>query len=39
VRVRLVTQAEVEAFDPEHLSFMNINTPAQLAEVARRFPR
>ncbi len=36
VRVREVSQAEVEAFDPEHLSFLNINTPDQLAEVARR---
>jgi molybdopterin-guanine dinucleotide biosynthesis protein A len=36
VRVRLVTQAEVETFDPEHLSFLNVNTPAQLAEIAQR---
>lgn len=36
VKVREVSQAEVEAFDPEHLSFLNVNTPDQLAEVARR---
>ena len=36
VRVRYVSQAEVEAFDPEHLSFMNVNTPDQLAEIAKR---
>jgi molybdopterin-guanine dinucleotide biosynthesis protein A len=36
VRVRQVTQAEVEAYDPEHLSFLNVNTPGQLAEIAQR---
>jgi molybdopterin-guanine dinucleotide biosynthesis protein A len=36
VRVREVSQVEVEAFDPEHLSFLNVNTPDQLAEVAQR---
>jgi len=36
VRVRYVNQAEVEAFDPEHLSFLNVNTPDELAEIARR---
>jgi molybdopterin-guanine dinucleotide biosynthesis protein A len=36
VKVRTVSQAEIEAFDPDHLSFVNVNTPAQLAEVARR---
>jgi molybdopterin-guanine dinucleotide biosynthesis protein A len=36
VRVRQVTQAEVETYDPEHLSFLNVNTPGQLAEIAQR---
>ena len=36
MRVRAVSRAEVETFDPEHLSFLNVNTPAQLAEVVRR---
>jgi molybdopterin-guanine dinucleotide biosynthesis protein A len=35
VRVRYVEQQEVEAFDPQHLSFFNINTVADL-ETARR---
>jgi len=30
VRVRRVTRAEIERFDPEHLSFFNINTQADL---------
>jgi hydrogenase maturation protease len=30
VRVRYVEPREIEAFDPEHLSFFNINTPADL---------
>jgi molybdopterin-guanine dinucleotide biosynthesis protein A len=30
VRVRLVDAAEVEKFDPRHLSFFNINTPEDL---------
>lgn len=30
VRVRYVEDEEVEAFDPEHLSFFNINTPDDL---------
>ena len=39
VRVRYVDPAEIEAFDPEHLSFFNINTPADLQraqELIRR---
>jgi molybdenum cofactor guanylyltransferase len=36
VRVQPVTQAEVERFDPEHLSFLNVNTPGQLDEIAQR---
>lgn len=35
VRVRYVEAEEVERFDPERLSFFNINTPADL-DVARR---
>lgn len=34
VRVRYVDAPEIDAFDPEHLSFFNVNTPEQLA-VAR----
>ena len=36
IKMREVSEAEVEAFDPEHLSFLNVNTPDQLVEVARR---
>jgi molybdopterin-guanine dinucleotide biosynthesis protein A len=35
VRVRYVDEAEIERFDPRHLSFFNVNTPADL-EQARR---
>ncbi len=35
VRVRFVDDAEIERFDPEHLSFFNVNTPADLAEAER----
>ena len=35
VRVRYLEQQEIEAFDPQHLSFLNINTPDDL-EVATR---
>ena len=31
VRVRQVSAAEVERFDPKHLSLFNVNTPEQLA--------
>lgn len=34
VKVRIVSQAEVEVFDPRHLSFLNVNTPEDLAKVA-----
>jgi len=34
VRVRYVDQPEIEAFDPQHRSFVNINTPADLEEAA-----
>lgn len=30
VRMRYVEQEEIELFDPQHLSFFNINTPADL---------
>jgi molybdopterin-guanine dinucleotide biosynthesis protein A len=35
VRVRFVDEAEIERFDPGHLSFFNVNTPEEL-ERARR---
>jgi molybdopterin-guanine dinucleotide biosynthesis protein A len=38
VRVRWVDEAEIERYDPKHLSFFNVNTPADL-EQARRLAR
>jgi molybdopterin-guanine dinucleotide biosynthesis protein A len=38
VKVRYVETEEVDRFDPEHLSFFNINTPEDLA-MARRIYR
>ncbi len=38
VRVRYVEAEEIDRFDPEHLSFFNINTEADL-EVARELAR
>ncbi len=35
VRVRYVDEAEIDRFDPRHLSFFNVNTPDDL-EQARR---
>ena len=35
VRVRFVDEPEIDRFDPQHLSFFNVNTPADL-EQARR---
>jgi molybdopterin-guanine dinucleotide biosynthesis protein A len=35
VRVRFVDEAEIDRFDPQHLSFFNVNTPADL-EAARK---
>jgi molybdenum cofactor guanylyltransferase len=35
IRVRTVTLTEIEIFDPKHLSFLNVNTPAQLVEIAQ----
>lgn len=36
VRVREVTAAELAGFDPEGLSFRNLNTPEEFADAARR---
>jgi len=33
VRVRFVENAEIAMFDPEHHSFLNVNTPAELQAV------
>jgi len=35
VRVRYVEEGEIDIFDPEHLSFFNINTPADLRRAQR----
>ncbi len=35
LQVRYVEQEEIERFDPQHCSFMNVNTPADLANVRR----
>ena len=35
VRVRFVDEAEIDRFDPRHLSFFNVNTPDEL-EQARK---
>lgn len=35
VRVRYVEEREIDIFDPEHLSFFNINTPADLRRAER----
>jgi len=35
VRVRYVEIPEIEIFDPDHRSFMNVNTPADLDAVRR----
>lgn len=37
VRVREVTAQELAAFDPEGLSFRNLNTPEEFADAERRF--
>ena len=36
VRVHYITEAEIDVIDPEHLSFLNINTTDQLEEVSKR---
>ena len=33
VRTRFIEPAEIDAFDPGHLSFLNINTPADLEKA------
>ncbi len=41
VNVRYVTAEEINRFDPEHLSFFNINTRADLdkaRQMAKRIP-
>ncbi|GAH94289.1 unnamed protein product, partial [marine sediment metagenome] len=35
VRVRYVEEDEIDKFDPEHLSFFNINTQTELDEARR----
>jgi molybdopterin-guanine dinucleotide biosynthesis protein A len=35
VKVRYVEAAEIDRFDPEHLSFFNINSPADLERAKR----
>jgi molybdopterin-guanine dinucleotide biosynthesis protein A len=39
VKVRVINKDEVSRFDPEHLAFLNLNTPEELAaaeEIARK---
>ncbi len=33
VRVRYLDEDEIDRFDPAHLSFINVNTPAELAQA------
>ena len=35
VKVRYIEEAEINRFDPEHLSFFNVNTEADLARARR----
>ena len=35
VRVRYVEEDEVDIFDPQHLSFFNVNTPSDLEEMKK----
>jgi molybdopterin-guanine dinucleotide biosynthesis protein A len=35
VRVRYVEEGEVDIFDPQHLSFFNVNTPGDLEEMKK----
>jgi molybdopterin-guanine dinucleotide biosynthesis protein A len=37
VRVRYVDEDEVDRFDPDHLSFLNVNTPDDWEQVLARF--
>lgn len=34
VRTRFITAAEIDRFDPEHRSFINLNTPQEFKEAA-----
>jgi molybdopterin-guanine dinucleotide biosynthesis protein A len=35
VRVRYVEESEVDIFDPQHLSFFNVNTPSDLVRMKK----
>jgi molybdopterin-guanine dinucleotide biosynthesis protein A len=35
VRVRYVEESEVDIFDPQHLSFFNVNTPSDLVKMKK----
>jgi molybdopterin-guanine dinucleotide biosynthesis protein A len=35
MQVRYVDEAEINRFDPDHLSFVNVNTPADLEQAQR----
>lgn len=35
VRVRYIEEDEVDVFDPQHLSFFNVNTPGDLEEMRK----
>lgn len=37
LQVRLVVEAEINHFDPEQRSFMNLNTPDDVAYIQKRF--
>jgi molybdopterin-guanine dinucleotide biosynthesis protein A len=36
VKVRTLTEAEVQRYDPDHLAFWNLNTPEEFSEAERR---
>jgi molybdopterin-guanine dinucleotide biosynthesis protein A len=36
VRVRYIEEEDVDIFDPQHLSFFNVNTPSDLEEMKKR---
>jgi molybdopterin-guanine dinucleotide biosynthesis protein A len=38
LKIRLVTEVEVEHFDPEHRSFVNLNTLDDVAHIQKRLP-
>jgi molybdopterin-guanine dinucleotide biosynthesis protein A len=35
VRIRYVEESEINCYDPDHLSFFNVNTPQELARARR----